>query len=98
MDLNANGGEVVGLLGPNGAGKTTTFSMVAGFLSPSEGKLTLNDSNITSLPAYQRAREGLVYLPQEPSVFRKLTVEQNVREMDGPTPNWVIQPHPGAAG
>lgn len=79
MDLNANGGEVVGLLGPNGAGKTTTFSMVAGFLSPSEGKLTLNDSNITSLPAYQRAREGLVYLPQEPSVFRKLTVEQNVR-------------------
>ena len=79
VDLNANGGEVVGLLGPNGAGKTTTFSMVAGFLRPSAGKLLLNDSNITSWPAYKRARQGLVYLPQEPSVFRKLTVEQNVR-------------------
>ena len=79
VDLNANGGEVVGLLGPNGAGKTTTFSMVAGFLSPSSGKLLLNESNVTSYPAYKRARQGLVYLPQEPSVFRKLTVEQNVR-------------------
>ena len=79
IDLNANGGEIVGLLGPNGAGKTTTFSMVAGFLKPSAGKLMLDDSNITSCPAYMRARQGLVYLPQESSVFRKLTVEQNVR-------------------
>ena len=79
VDLNANGGEVVGLLGPNGAGKTTTFSMVAGFLRPSAGKLLLDESNLTSYPAYKRAREGLVYLPQESSVFRKLTVEQNIR-------------------
>ena len=79
VDLNAYGGEVVGLLGPNGAGKTTTFSMLAGFLRPTKGKILLNDNNLTKLPAYKRARNGLVYLPQEPSVFRKLTVEQNVR-------------------
>jgi lipopolysaccharide export system ATP-binding protein len=79
VDLNANGGEVVGLLGPNGAGKTTTFSMVAGFVRPSSGSLMLDDLNLTSLPAYKRARKGLVYLPQESSVFRKLTVEQNIR-------------------
>ena len=77
--MNANGGEVVGLLGPNGAGKTTTFSMVAGFLRPTEGKLLLDDIDLTKLPAFQRARRGLVYLPQEPSIFRKLSVEQNVR-------------------
>ena len=77
--MNANGGEVVGLLGPNGAGKTTTFSMVAGFLRPSAGKLLLDDLDLTKLPAYKRARKGLVYLPQEPSIFRKLSVEQNVR-------------------
>lgn len=79
VDMNANGGEVVGLLGPNGAGKTTTFSMVAGFLRPSAGKLLLDDLDLTKLPAYKRARKGLVYLPQEPSIFRKLSVEQNVR-------------------
>ena len=77
--MNANGGEVVGLLGPNGAGKTTTFSMVAGFLRPTAGKLLLDDLDLTRLPAFQRARKGLVYLPQEPSIFRKLSVEQNVR-------------------
>ena len=77
--MNANGGEVVGLLGPNGAGKTTTFSMVAGFLGPSAGKLLLDDIDLTKLPAFQRARRGVVYLPQEPSIFRKLSVEQNVR-------------------
>ena len=77
--MNAIGGEVVGLLGPNGAGKTTTFSMVAGFLRPTAGKLLLDDLDLTKLPAFQRARRGLVYLPQEPSVFRKLSVEQNVR-------------------
>jgi lipopolysaccharide export system ATP-binding protein len=79
VNLKAKGGEVVGLLGPNGAGKTTTFSMVAGFVRPDEGKLFLNDQDLTKLPAYKRARRGLVYLPQESSVFRKLTVEQNIR-------------------
>ena len=79
VNLEAKGGEVVGLLGPNGAGKTTTFSMVAGFVRPDEGKLFLNDHDLTKLPAYKRARRGLVYLPQESSVFRKLTVEQNIR-------------------
>ena len=79
VDMSANGGEVVGLLGPNGAGKTTTFSMVAGFLRPTAGKLLLDDLDLTQLPAFQRARRGLVYLPQEPSIFRKLSVEQNVR-------------------
>ena len=79
VSLEARGGEVVGLLGPNGAGKTTTFSMVSGFVSPSSGTVRLNADLLTDLPAYQRARKGLVYLPQESSVFRKLTVEQNIR-------------------
>lgn len=78
VDLEAKGGEVVGLLGPNGAGKTTTFSMVAGFVRPDTGELFLNDQDLTNLPAYKRARRGLVYLPQESSVFRKLTVEENI--------------------
>ena len=77
--MNASGGEVVGLLGPNGAGKTTTFSMIAGFVTPSAGRLLLNGVDLTSFPAFKRARRGLVYLPQEPSVFRKLTVEENIR-------------------
>jgi len=79
VSLEAKSGEVVGLLGPNGAGKTTTFSMVAGFVRPTEGKVFLDDLDLTNLPAYQRARNGLVYLPQDSSVFRKLTVEENVR-------------------
>ena len=79
ISLEAYAGEVVGLLGPNGAGKTTTFSMVAGFVSPTSGSVSLNGDSLTNLPAYQRARKGLVYLPQESSVFRKLTVEQNIR-------------------
>jgi len=79
VSLEARGGEVVGLLGPNGAGKTTTFSMVAGFTSPSSGKVLLDDLELTGLPSYKRARNGLVYLPQDSSVFRKLTVEQNIR-------------------
>ena len=79
VSLEAKGGEVVGLLGPNGAGKTTTFSIVAGFVRPTEGKVFLDELDLTNLPAYQRARNGLVYLPQDSSVFRKLTVEENVR-------------------
>ena len=79
ISLEAYAGEVVGLLGPNGAGKTTTFSMVAGFVSPTSGSVSLNGDSLTKLPAYQRARKGLVYLPQESSVFHKLTVEQNIR-------------------
>ena len=79
VSLDAKGGEVVGLLGPNGAGKTTTFSMVAGFVSPTSGNVFLDELNLTKLPAYKRARKGLVYLPQESSIFRKLTVEQNIR-------------------
>lgn len=79
VDLEARGGEVVGLLGPNGAGKTTTFSMVAGLLAPTDGRILLDSDDLTGMPAYRRARRGLVYLPQEASTFRKLTVEENVR-------------------
>ena len=79
VSLHAEGGEIVGLLGPNGAGKTTTFSMVTGFVSPTSGSITLDGENFTKFPAYQRARRGLVYLPQESSIFRKLSVEDNIR-------------------
>ena len=79
VSLDASSGEIVGLLGPNGAGKTTTFSMVSGFVRPSQGKVMLDTEDLTNLPAYKRARTGLVYLPQESSVFKKLTVEENVR-------------------
>lgn len=78
VDLVISPGEVVGLLGPNGAGKTTTFYMVVGFYHPFSGEIYLNDLPITRLPMYKRAREGLSYLPQEASAFRKLTVEQNI--------------------
>jgi lipopolysaccharide export system ATP-binding protein len=71
-------GEVVGLLGPNGAGKTTSFYMIVGLISPDSGQVKLDDDEITSLAMYQRARRGISYLPQEPSVFRKLTVEENL--------------------
>ena len=79
VNMEAKGGEVVGLLGPNGAGKTTTFSMVAGFTRPTSGSLKLNQKEISSLPAYKRARLGLVYLPQESSIIRKLSVEDNLK-------------------
>jgi lipopolysaccharide export system ATP-binding protein len=69
-------GEIVGLLGPNGAGKTTTFYMVVGFIKPTQGHIYLNDKNITAMAMYKRARHGISYLPQEPSVFSKLTVEK----------------------
>jgi lipopolysaccharide export system ATP-binding protein len=71
-------GEIVGLLGPNGAGKTTTFNMIVGRIRPSSGRVFLGEEEITDLPMYQRARRGITYLPQEASVFRKLTVEENV--------------------
>ena len=71
-------GEVVGFLGPNGAGKTTTFYMLVGLLKPDKGRIMFSGEDITTLPLYQRARRGISYLPQEPSVFRKLTVEQNL--------------------
>ena len=78
VSLEVYEGEVVGLLGPNGAGKTTTFHMVVGLTRPDEGNVFLNDEEITLLPMYLRARSGINYLPQEPSIFRKLTVEENV--------------------
>ncbi len=78
LSLKVAGGEAVGLLGPNGAGKTTTFYMIVGLTAPCGGRVVLNGEDITSLPMYQRARKGLGYLPQEPSVFRKLTVEENI--------------------
>jgi len=78
VDLELASGEVVGLLGPNGAGKTSTFYMVVGLSRPDSGKVFLNGEDITELPMYLRARKGVSYLPQEPSVFRKLTVEQNL--------------------
>ena len=71
-------GEIVGLLGPNGAGKTTVFYMIVGFIRASAGRIYLNDGNITHKPMYKRARRGISYLPQEASVFRKLTVEKNI--------------------
>ena len=78
VSLMLNTGEVVGLLGPNGAGKTTIFSVITGILKPSSGRILLGVEEITHLPSYRRARLGLCYLPQEPSIFRKLTVEENV--------------------
>jgi len=71
-------GEIVGLLGPNGAGKTTTFYMITGMIKPNSGKIFINDKEITKIPMYRRARRGVAYLPQEASIFRKLTVEQNL--------------------
>lgn len=78
INLEINEGEIVGLLGPNGAGKTTTFSMMVGMLVPNEGQILLNMKDITNMPMYLRARNGIGYLSQEPSIFRKLTVEENL--------------------
>ena len=78
VSINVNPGEIVGLLGPNGAGKTTTFNIVVGLVKPSEGDVFFNEHQITHLPMHQRARLGIGYLTQEPSVFQKLTVEQNI--------------------
>jgi lipopolysaccharide export system ATP-binding protein len=78
VTLELSRGEIVGLLGPNGAGKTTTFHMITGFIRPEQGRITLGESDITEQPVYRRARLGLGYLSQEPSIFRKLSVENNV--------------------
>jgi len=78
VSLEVQQGEIVGLLGPNGAGKTTSFYMITGLIRPNSGKIYLDDENITRLPMYKRARRGISYLPQEASIFRKLSVEENL--------------------
>ena len=79
VSISVNKGEVVGLLGPNGAGKTTTFYMITGMISPSSGRVYLDDDDITNMPMYKRAQTGIGYLSQEPSVFTKLSVEDNLK-------------------
>ncbi|HOY63808.1 MAG TPA: ATP-binding cassette domain-containing protein, partial [bacterium] len=79
VTLDVSPGQIVGLLGPNGAGKTTTFYMLTGIVSPNKGKIFLNGEDVTRLPMYMRARNGMGYLPQEASIFRKLSVEDNLR-------------------
>lgn len=81
VSIHLEQGEIVGLLGPNGAGKTTTFYMTTGLVSPNDGKIFLNDTEITTMPVYRRAKLGIGYLPQEASVFRKMTVEDNIRSV-----------------
>src|SRR6478609_6886355 len=78
VNIEVSSGEIVGLLGPNGAGKTTTFYMTVGLTPPDSGRVELNDVDVTDDPMYVRARKGIGYLPQEPSIFRGLTVEQNL--------------------
>jgi lipopolysaccharide export system ATP-binding protein len=78
VSIDVAEGEVVGLLGPNGAGKTTTFYMIVGMIAPTDGKVFLEDQEITAVPMYKRARMGIGYLPQEASIFRKMTVEENI--------------------
>lgn len=79
ISFEMHGGQIIGLLGPNGAGKTTTFYMIVGFIQNNGGRIFLNNTDISNLPMYKRSRLGLSYLPQEPSIFRKLTVEDNIR-------------------
>ncbi|MBE9510309.1 MAG: LPS export ABC transporter ATP-binding protein [Bacteroidetes bacterium] len=79
VSINVEQGEIVGLLGPNGAGKTTTFYMIVGLITPNQGRIFLEDKEITKLPVYKRAQKGIGYLAQEASVFRKLSVEDNIR-------------------
>ncbi len=78
VEINVKAGEIVGLLGPNGAGKTTSFYMIVGLVRPSGGKVFFNGKNVTNVPMYKRARMGMGYLSQEPSIFRKMTVQDNV--------------------
>src|ERR1700693_5098464 len=86
VSVHVKQGEVVGLLGPNGAGKTTSFYMIVGLISPDSGSVLLDGKDVTPLPMYQRARRGISYLPQEPSVFRKLSVEDNLLAILEPLP------------
>ncbi len=86
VSIEVSQGEIVGLLGPNGAGKTTTFYMIVGFVKPNDGNVYLDSSEITSLAMYQRAQKGVGYLPQEASIFRKLSVEDNIRAVLEMTP------------
>ena len=79
VSFNVSQGEIVGLLGPNGAGKTTSFYMIVGLIKPNEGKIFLDNQDITTDPMYRRAKKGIGYLAQEASVFRKLTVEDNIK-------------------
>ena len=79
LNIHLSKGEIVGLLGPNGAGKTTTFYMMAGLIKPDEGRIFLDNKDITSLPMFKRSKMGICYLPQEPSIFRKLTVKDNLK-------------------
>jgi lipopolysaccharide export system ATP-binding protein len=78
VSISVSAGEIVGLLGPNGAGKTTTFYMITGLIRPNGGRIFMDDEDLTFMPMYKRARKGIGYLPQEPSIFRKLSVEQNI--------------------
>src|SRR5499427_4533993 len=79
VSMEVKAGEIVGLLGPNGAGKTTTFYIVVGLVQPNVGKVCLDGVTLTPMPMHQRARQGIGYLPQEASIFRKMTVEENIR-------------------
>lgn len=88
VSIEVNQGECVGLLGPNGAGKTTTFYMVVGLIKPDEGRVILNDEELTGMPMYKRAQKGLGYLPQEASVFRTLSVEDNIKSVMEMTGKW----------
>lgn len=81
VSINVNQGEIVGLLGPNGAGKTTSFYMIVGLIKPNSGKVLLDGQEITKLPMYKRAQRGIGYLPQESSVFRKLSIEDNIKSV-----------------
>src|SRR5881275_3066102 len=78
INMHVNAGEIVGLLGPNGAGKTTSFYMIVGLVRPNSGRVIFSDTDVTNYPMYKRARLGMGYLPQEESIFRKMTVEQNI--------------------
>ncbi len=99
VNINVNAGEIVGLLGPNGAGKTTTFYMVVGLIAVTSGKVLFDGEDLTKVPMYRRARRGIGYLPQEASVFRKMTVEQNLRAIAETLPlkkaarNAVVEQH-----
>jgi lipopolysaccharide export system ATP-binding protein len=93
VSLRIDEGEVVGLLGPNGAGKTTTFYMIVGFIGADEGRICLNSTDVTAVPMFKRARMGIGYLPQESSVFQKLTVEQNLLAVLENTPMGKAQRH-----